>query len=205
MLFCSRNTRFFLSSSVMDIDHFHHYRGYKIKCLPAVTQQSLDRLCLQHHTFFQLSPMSTQHTHPQNYHRGGSLFHVKKIKIKKTQQNTKMFWSQWVKLVLSLFMFPVFGRFLSLELATKHRSWVRQKSLGNRDQSQGQKKSLYKESSNTSITAWSRMDSPNSSTQTSPWLWAESGPGPRHREFHPDGSRPEAAVCLGQGGPEEQR
>lgn len=102
-------------------------------------------------------------------------------------------------------MFPVFGRFLSLELATKHRSWVRQKTLGSRDQSQGQKKSLYKESCGSSITAWSRTDSPNSSTQTSPWLWAESGPGPRHREFHPDGSRPEAAVCLGQGGPEEQR
>lgn len=168
-----------------------------------MTQQSSDRLCLQHHTFFQLSPMST-HT-KLSLRRFPTLIHVKKIKNKKPQQNTKMFWSQWVKLVLSLSMLPVFGRFLSLELAIKHWSWIRQKALGSRDQIQGQKKSLYKESCGSSITAWSRTDSPNSSTQMSPWLWAESGPGPRHREFHPDGSRPEAAVCLGQGGPEEPR
>lgn len=53
----------------------------------------------------------------------------------------------------------------------------------------------------TAITAPSRTASPSSSTRTSPWLWAESGPGPRRRGSRPDGSHPGAAACSNQGAP----
>lgn len=55
--------------------------------------------------------------------------------------------------------------------------------------------------STSTITARSRTIPRSSNTQKSPWLWVESGPGPRHRGPHPDGSRPEAAACLNQDGP----
>lgn len=57
----------------------------------------------------------------------------------------------------------------------------------------------------TGITALSRTDFQNSSILRNPGLWVESGPGPRHPGSRPDGSRPEAAACLSQDGPGEQR
>lgn len=51
------------------------------------------------------------------------------------------------------------------------------------------------------ITAPSRTGSQNNSTRTSPWLWAESGPGPRRQGSRLDGSRPEAAACSNQDAP----
>lgn len=52
------------------------------------------------------------------------------------------------------------------------------------------------------ITAWSKTGPRSSSTLRSPWLWAESSPDPRRLGSRPDGSRPEAAACLDQDGPQ---
>lgn len=69
-----------------------------------------------------------------------------------------------------------------------------------RDTQQGSR-----DTASAAITAPSRTESLSSSTWTSPWPWAESGPGPRHQGSRPDGSRPEAAACSNQDGPGGKR
>ena len=92
--------------------------------------------------------------------------------------------------------------------AAQRGSWVRKKASGTSDlrqQLELEPRPCRGLSQDSSVTAWSKMGPQSSSTWRSPWLWAESGLGPRHQGPRPGGSRPEAAACLNQGGPGEQR
>lgn len=57
--------------------------------------------------------------------------------------------------------------------------------------------------SSADVTALSTTAARSSSTQRSPWLLVESGPGLRRLGSRPGGNHPEAAACSDQDGPGE--
>lgn len=127
---------------------------------------------------------------------------------KKKRKISQALGSQWIRLVLMSCVFSVLGAHSpALSAATLWwRSSFRQRSTGPGSETRLRAPEIKVMGRSWSqITALSRTDSPSSSTQTSPWLWEESDPGPRHRGSHPDGSHPEATACSNQDAPVKER